>query len=136
MNAEQKRAWLGLVTGIACLAGFVVLIPFVGLQGATAAFAFYALNALAPFIGRKERADERDRSIARRASMGGFAASYLFFILGCMGVWSVVFRGHGNEQVSVLVLPTITAIGGFVLYFVRSIMILVLYGRHAEADNA
>ena len=136
MNAEQKRAWLGVVTGIACVVGYVALIPFLGPMAATGAFGLYGLNGIAPLIGRKQRADERDRSIERRATLGGAMASYMAFIFGCMGTWFVAFAWHGQEQVSVHLVATITFVGGIVFYTVRSVVVLVLYGRHVEADNA
>jgi hypothetical protein len=136
MNAEQKRAWLGVATMSACVLGYFVLLPFFGPGVAFAAFGFYGINGFAVFIGRKERADERDRSIARRATLGGAMASYMVFILGCMGTWFVVFRWQGRDMVDVHILPMITIMGGIVFFFTRSVAILVLYGRHVEADNA
>jgi hypothetical protein len=136
MNAEQKRAWLGVITMTACVVGFLVLLPFVGPSVASAAFGFYGINGFACFIGPKERADERDKSINRRATLGGAMASYLAFILGCMGSWNFMWYVQGNEMVSVHVLPMITMFGAIVFFFVRSVAILVLYGRHVEADGA
>ena len=136
MNAEQKRAWLGVATGIACVVGYVALVPFLGPMAATGAFGLYGINGIAPLIGRKERADERDKSIARRATLGGAMASYMAFILGCMGTWFVAFVCLGKEQVLVHLLGTITFVGGIVFYFVRSVVVLLLYGRHVEAENA
>jgi hypothetical protein len=63
-------------------------------------------------------------------------ASYLAFIAGCMGTWFVAFAWQGREQVWVHLLPTITILSGIVFFFVRSVAVLVLYGRHTEADNA
>ena len=135
MNAEQKRAWLGVVTMSACVVGYFVLLPLFGPAVATAAFAIYGINGFAGRIGRNEEVDERDKSIARRATLGGAMASYMAFIIGCMGTWFVVFAFQRQEQVLVHVLPTITMLGGIVFYFVRSVAILVLYGRHVEPDN-
>ena len=136
MNAEQKRAWLGVATTAACVVGYLVLLPLFGPVVATAAFAFYGINGFAGLIGRGEQVDERDRNIARRATLGGAMASYLAFIIGCMGTWFVVFAFRREQQVSVYVLPTITMLGGIVFFFTRSLAILVLYGRHLEADDA
>ena len=136
MNAEQKRAWLGVATMAACVVGYFVLLPLFGPMVATAAFAFYGINGFAGFIGRGEQTDERDRNIARRATLGGAMDSYLAFIIGCMGTWFVVFALRGEEQVLVHVLGTITMLGGIVFFFTRSVTILVLYGRHVEAEDA
>ena len=136
MNAEQKRAWLGVATMTACVVGYFVLLPLFGPVVATAAFAFYGINGFAGFIGRKEQVDERDRTIARQATLAGAMASYLAFIIGCMGTWFVVFAFRREEQVWVHVLGTITMLGAIVFFFVRSAVILVLYGRHVEAEHA
>jgi hypothetical protein len=105
-------------------------------MAATGAFGLYGVNGIAPLIGRKERADERDRSIAHRATLGGAMASYMVFVLGCMGTWFIAFAWLGKEQVSVHLLGLITFLGWIVFYSVRSAVVLVLYGRHVEADHA
>jgi hypothetical protein len=136
MNAEQKRAWLGVATMTVCVVGYLLLLPFFGPVVATAAFGFYGINGFAGFIGRRERADERDKSIARRATLGGAMASYMAFIIGCMGTWFYVYACHREEQVWVHTLGMITQLGAIVFFFTRSVAILMLYGRHTEADNA
>ena len=136
MNAEQKRAWFSVITGMICLVGYVVLIPFVGPMMAMTIFALFGITGLAPLIGRKETTDERDRSIGRRATLGGAMASYGAFLFGCMGVWTINYHWLKHEQVSIHVLPNITFFGVFALFFVRSVVLLVLYARHTEADNA
>ena len=52
MNAEQKRAWLGVVTMSACVVGYFVLLPLFGPVVATAALSFYGINGFAGLIGR------------------------------------------------------------------------------------
>jgi len=136
MNAEQKRAWLAVGTMGVSVVGFLVLWPLVGAWVATAAFALCGVNGLSPLIWRLGETDERDLSIARRATLGGAMASYLAFILGCMGTWFVVFAFQRQEQVTVHIMGTITILSGCVFLFVRSVAILVLYGRHVEADDA
>ncbi len=135
MNAEQKRAWLGVATMGACVLGYFVLLPLFGPVVATAAFAFYGINGFAGVIGRHEEVDERDRSIARRATLAGAVASYLAFVIGCMGTWFVVFAFQHKEQVWVHALGTITILGAVVFFFIRSVVILLLYGRHVEASD-
>lgn len=136
MNAEQKRAWLGVATMIACVVSYFVLLPFFGPVVATAAFAIYGINGFAGLIGRGEQADERDGHIALRATLAGAMASYAAFIIGCMGTWTVVFAFHRQEQVWVHALGMITQLGAIVFFFTRSVAILVLYGRHTEVDHA
>ena len=102
---------------------------------ATAAFAFYALTGFTPLIDRNERTDERDRAIARRATLAGAMASYLAFISGCMGTWLAVFAFQHEQHVRIHVLGTITMLGAIVFFFTRSVAVLVLYGRYVEADD-
>ncbi len=52
------------------------------------------------------------------------------------GYWSVAFAWLGREQIPVHLLGTITAMGVIVLYFVRSVTVLVLYGSHLEPEDA
>jgi len=136
MNAEQKRAWLAITSGIASLVVFAAMAPFVGPVPAAAAFALFAVNGIAPFMRRNDPTDERDRTIARRATLIGAMASYLVFVLGCMGAWFIAYAFSGREQVSVHLLALITGLGGIVLYLARGIAVLTLYGRKLEADDA
>jgi len=136
MNAEQKRAWLGVATMAACVVGYLVLLPFFGPWAAAGAFGIYGINGFAGLIGRKERPDERDKAIARHATLAGAMASYLAFIIGCMGTWFVVFAFRHEDQVYVHALGAITQLGAIVFFLARSVAILVFYGRHVEADNA
>jgi len=135
MNAEQKRAWFTLgVVGVACL-GFVVVGLAIRFSVAWGALGVLGLSGFTPLIGRGERGDERDHNIGQRASLIGGMASYLVFVLGCMGVWFIEFAWRGQSQVSVHVLSAIT-MGGYITFkVVRSLAILVLYGRQIEADN-
>lgn len=136
MNAEQKRAWLMLISFAVCAVLFAVLVPFVGAKAAPAVFGLWGLNGFDVFMWRRgEKCDERDRSILRHASMFGFAASYLVFVLGLMGVWSVAFLFHGRSQVSVHVLPGIVFLGGFTCFLARAVGVLVGYRCHVEADD-
>ncbi len=136
MNAEQKRAWLGVVTMSICLVGYFILLPLFGPGVAIAAFAFYGITGIYGFIGRHEVRDERDMNIARRATLIGAMASYLAFVIGCMGTWFVVYAFRHQEQVWVHMLGTITMFGAIVFFLTRSVAVLSLYGRHVEADHA
>ena len=135
MNAEQKRAWLGVITTIACVVGYLVLLPLFGPYVAFSAFAIFAINGCAGSIGRNEVVDERDKSIMRKATMAGAMASYMAFILGCMGTWVVVYAFQRQAQVDVHVLGRIVLFGGMAFYATRCVVILELYGRHVEADD-
>jgi hypothetical protein len=135
MNAEQKRAWLGVITTGACVVGYLVLLPLFGPHVAFSAFAIFAINGCAGNIGRNEVVDERDKSIARRATMAGAMASYMAFILGCMWTGVVVYAFQRQVQVDVHVLGRIVLFGGIAFYATRCVVILELYGRHVEADD-
>ncbi len=136
MNAEQRRARFTVVMGALSLVGFLVLWPIVGRMGATAAFALFGVVGFTPFIGRGERWDERDHTIARRATIAGAMASYMAFIVLDMGTWFIVYAWHGAETISVHLMGTYSVIGMIVLMSVRSIAQLVLYRGCVEADNA
>ena len=135
MNAEQKRAWVVLGVGIASTAGYLALVPIVGAWAAIA-FGLYGLLGLVPLIGWRQPTDERDKSIGRRATVVGGVAAFLAFLLGCQVVWWAAFAWQSREQVSVHLVQIITAFGVVVFWCVRSIVILKLYGRHVEAENA
>lgn len=136
MNAEQKQAWLAVITGIICILGYAALVPFVGFGPATAVMAIYAINGLTPLIWKPGNHDERDIAILQRATLAGGIASYMAFIIGTMGIWAIVFAWHRQNLVSVHALPTLAIFGMIVLFFVRSIVVLVLYGKHVEGGDA
>ena len=136
MNAEQKRAWLVLgAFGLACTA-FVVWTLTLGLRGAWGTFGIFGLAGFAVLIRRREKMDERDVAINRRAALLAGMASYLTFVICCMTIWFVVFAFQDNKQVSVQMFAAVTVAGGIVFYLVHSVAILVFYGRHVEADDA
>lgn len=136
MNAAQKRAWLAVVTGTICVVGYLILIPLLGPKVAMAAFALFGINGLAPLIGRKESTDERDRIIQRRATLGGAMASYMIFVLGCVGTSLIAWAWLGKDQVPVYLLEAICLIGAITLVASHGAIVLALYRRHVEADNA
>ena len=118
-----------------CVILFATLAPFVGVRAATGAFGFFGAVGFAGFLGRGEKPDERDISIVRKATIIGFAASYLIFVLGLMSVWFAYFLFHGRSQVSMHVLPAIVFLGGMTLWLVRAVAVLVGYRCYAEADD-
>jgi hypothetical protein len=136
MNAEQKRAWFVLgMFGLACV-GFVVWALTLGLRGAWGAFGVFGLAGFAFLIRQHERPDERDAAINRRAALVAGLASYMTFVTCCMAIWLVAFAWQRQEQVSVQMFVAVTVAGGIVFYLAHSVAILVLYGRHVEADHA
>ena len=108
MNAEQKRAWFVLgAFGLACIA-FVVWILTLGLRGAWGTFGLVGLGGFQLLFRRRDRIDERDAMISRRAALAAGMVSYLAFVLGCMGVWFVAFAWHRQSQVSVHMFAAVT----------------------------
>ena len=137
MNAEQKRAWVAVLCMGACLIGYAVLVPFVGPWKALSAFALFGVVAVTPLIGWKEHTDERDRLIARRATLAGAMCSYLGFYAACMGVWIVKYAIAREATVSVHVFPMIAIVAGLIPFmFARAVAVLILYNRHMEAEDA
>jgi hypothetical protein len=136
MNAHQKRAWFMVGVGIAALVGYVALLPFVGAVRACAALGLFGIGGFTPLIGRKERSDERDRVIQRRAALAGGMVSYGFFIVALMAGWALMRGWYHSEVIAIDVLPLITCVGGIVCFLTQSVTVLVLYGRRVEADGA
>jgi hypothetical protein len=136
MNGEQKRAWFTVVVAaLACMA-YLVLGLAVNFQVAFAGLALFGLVGLTGFKRRREKWDERDLAINRRATLVGFTASYLAFFVCCFGTWIVVYAIEGEGQVSVHVVAQFTIVGMIVAFTIRSLAILVLYGRPMEAEHA
>ena len=140
MNAEQKRAWFAIVTFVGCIIAYFILLPSWGPGPATVAFGLFGINIFAFFFRkRRDRSrvaeDERDKGIDRRATAIGGMASYSAFVLACMGTWFVVFALGRKEQISVHILGSIVVLGCIVLFVVRSVALLVFYGRSGETDN-
>lgn len=137
MNAEQKRAWVAILCMAACLIGYAVLVSSVGPWKALSAFALFGVAGLTPLIGRKERSDERDRAIARRATLAGAMCSYLGFYAACMGIWIVKYAVARETEVSVHVFPMIAILAGLIPFmFARAVAVLILYNRHVEGEDA
>ena len=135
MNAEQKRAWLAIGSLLGCAAGYAILAATVSAKVAPAALTLLAVNGFAGLIGGKEMGDPRDLEICRRASIAGFGASYLALILACMGLWFAAFAFGRRQTISVHTLAFVPIFGVAVLLGVRSLVILVLYGRQAKATD-
>ena len=110
-------------------------MPFVGPVPAFAVFALFGLTGFTPLIGRGQRADERDRSIARQATLGGAMMSYSAVVLASMGIWFYIYAWKGQEQISVHALSFVTLMAMIVLFFTRALVLLVFYGRKVEAEN-
>ncbi len=141
MAPEQKQSWWIVGCFIAAVAASVVLTAVAGIRIAPAGFGVLGLGGLAPLIFPEKRVsgrvarDERDKAIAEKATLGGGWSSYLAFLLACMIPW-FIYRFSGRKVISIHVLPVIVMCGMLVFMLVRSVAILVLYGReehHAES---
>lgn len=136
MNAEQKRAWFTVSIGSICMVAYLIAAPLVGILPACAVFGLFGLTGFTPLIRRGEPMDERDYSIARRATLGGAMMSYMAVILADMGIWFYVYGWKGEQQVSVHTLSLVTLVACIVLFFARAVVVLALYGRSTEAESA
>ena len=144
MNRAQKMAWFTLiVAGIGSVLSIIVVILLAAKFGFPKAFAGFACMAVtglagfAPAIFKKEKRqvtfDERDRGIHIKSTRAGFAASYGFVGLICMGTW---FAIGPNGMITVNLLPNIFIGAMITMIIVQSITILVEYGRGGkEKDN-
>lgn len=137
MNRAQKIAWFLItvlsVTVVLTLVAFGILYAIFGLPVAFAASGFMGLSGLAgfaPLIFKKDAGavdlDERDILINTRSAVAGFACSFMFVGLVCMGTF-FVFGPKASMQV--FWLPLIFAGAGFTVYIVHSVAILVQYGK-------
>ena len=144
MNREQKVAWFIVINFtiaiIISLTAFVILYVKVGTPKAFAAIAFLAICAisgLSPLMFKEDKGavvrDERDKTISRYAALAGFGSSYLFVGLACMLPFSIM--GY-DATISVSWLPNIFMGAGLTLFYVRSITLLVLYGRSGKNIEA
>jgi hypothetical protein len=128
MSTQQKSAWYSLMVGVLTVAAYVALLLLAGPSVAPAAFAVLALMAGTPWLFQDEVADERERHIARHASVAGGVAAYLFLVAVCMLVWWLRYRAD-PPTVDVNVLPLIAMGACVTLLVVRSLAVLLLHRR-------
>lgn len=143
MNIWQKIAWYNIIVitiSLSLTAGAITVIALIA--GMPKAFAglgfmgFCGLMGFSPVLFKKDKSkvtfDERDRAIGIKAGWAGFGASYCFFIIVCMTTWAI----YGSKgTVSVQMLP-LMVLGGFIVSeIVRSITILVQYGRGGKENE-
>ncbi len=137
MNRHQKIALFNLtvilftcaVTSVTVYLAYTKLGPDKA-QAGFSTLAFCALLAFGPIIFKKKKGqgvevDERDRLIHIRSAWAGFGSSYGYFIVVCMGIWSI--KGH-DGVVSANILPLMVAGGALMMETGRSISVLVQYG--------
>ncbi len=134
MVREQKQAWCLLGLFAAAFSISTLLILLVSVKLAPLGFGVFFLGFFVPLVGRKKRdeaevdMDERDKMIAQKATLGGAMLSMTVFMLACLITWSV-YRNQNKESISIEALPLIVNAGAMTFWIVRSIMVVVLYGR-------
>jgi hypothetical protein len=135
MSREEKEAWFTIVTfGVTAMI-YLLLTLIIGPKAACAAFGLLGVLGLSPMLFRGKpgqvTADERDILISRKASVAAGMSSYLVFVLGCMSFWYWYFY-HDRTMIDISVLPCLVLAGAFILYLVRSIVVIVLYRKEAS----
>lgn len=128
MSTQQKSALYQLIFALASVALYALLYFTVSAAVAPAAMALMAPIGAVPLLFRREVSDERERYLARLAVGVGFAASYLFVVALCMGVWLRHFVS-GESTVSIDLLPLIAAGSMASMLIVRSATVLLLAPR-------
>ncbi len=140
MSIEQKQAWWLVATSLLALIVFFIVLCWVDVEVAWGAFGLVGFGGLGPLIFRKRKDenkvdfDERDRTIAKQATLGAGMTSYLAVILACMIPW-FVYHHQGKETISIYYLPFIAFLAMIVLFLARSIIILLAYGREVRRDG-
>jgi hypothetical protein len=138
----QKVAWFQLFVFVAAVVVALVLVS-IGQAGiAWSAFGVLGLWGLSPILLRRSRGadgvflDERDRAISRRASTIAFAASYAAFVVVCMASWAYFYGLRSAATVSVHLLTVPVWVAFSVVFVVRAVGMLVLYGGEAGDGGA
>jgi len=140
MLPEQKRAWFVVVVSAVVVGGVAALAPFGGAR-ALGVLGLFGLVGLTPLLFRAKpkpgqvASDERDQEILLKATVGGFATSYLWFVLGCMAVWFFCMW-RGQKMVRIDVLPFLVVVGAVALMVTRAVGTLLAYRGHgADGEN-
>ena len=131
MPAQLKHAWLDLLTALAAVTTYLLLLPFVGPRHATVAIVFMAAGAFAPLFYRKTPgragvvSDERDQQIQLRALAVSWAVLWLFFVGFCMITWQLNQGGTIRADL----LPNMVGVGYFLVIFTRATVTIAQYRR-------
>ena len=138
MNIELKLAWFTIWVIALTLASCVAAGFLLGYPQALAAFALLGFLGFSPVIAKTSpdasECDERDLSVAKRASLIGGMSSYLAVVLGGMILWLVHFFG-GKEMISVHWLPGLVTLAAIILLLVRSLVIVSQYSSRALGSD-
>lgn len=140
MNRIQKISWFFVIN-----ISFAIVVSLIavglryhkhGMPNALIGFSFMGLagiSGLAPLFFKADKGavalDERDKMIRIKSAWAGFASSYAVMGLACMLPYSIL--GHG-ATISVGWLPNIFGAGAITMFYVHSIVTIVLYGREGQ----
>jgi hypothetical protein len=110
MTPLQKMAWIEAGFWIVATLVFLALLFAFGPGPAPAAFALIGLWPVTWYVVRRRSGasafspvlDERDLEISARAARHGFAASYVVFVLGIVGLHQFALRVGDCVRASVL----------------------------------
>lgn len=143
MNRVQKIAWLFVITislavSLSAVAVGILYAKFGFSKPMAVGLAFLAIagiGGLGPLIFKKDKSpvafDERDGIINQRASLAGFAASYLVVGIACMLPFFIL---GPESQIPVFWLPMIFMGAGISSVFTRSVVILIQYGLGGKGE--
>ena len=136
MNAMEKVAWTELVVSVAAVVLASLLIPWLGSQAATSAFALLGLigftGAFLRRRGNRVEVDERDREIARRATSIGVGTAWmtLFVALALATTWASY---SGTHAVPTAFLNWLIWIQFAICFGTQGLVMVVLYRRQQHA---
>lgn len=152
MTVLQKVAWLNLAVLAVVLAGFLLMIPGRGLHGAlnllalssfffAAAWAVLALIRVLKSAGRRLAGgggevvwDEREEAVYYKALAWGFAASWIFIVLGI--AWFLTrYMELGAEGVTAGELAHVLGIGFLILVAAFSLTVLKQEATEEKANG-
>jgi anti-sigma-K factor RskA len=152
MTISQKTAWAQLGIFVALIISWVVLFSIKGTvfywQDDTTKMTFYWLcaaafaalvimNIIASVLKSRTKAiaDERDRSIFRKASLWATGVSYSV-VAALLLALAITYMNGDSETIPVYFPLFIVIIGGVILIITQAATALLLYGRkvnHAES---
>lgn len=150
MTISQKTAWVQLGIFGALIAGWAVLfiingtvfywqdesVKMIFYWLAAAAFTALVLMNIAASILKSrygEIADERDKTIFRRASLWATGMSYTVVVALLLAL-AITYMNKGAEAISVYFPLFIVLIGGATLLLTQAVAALIMYGRKVEHE--
>ncbi|MCX7014528.1 MAG: hypothetical protein NTW86_18590 [Candidatus Sumerlaeota bacterium] len=137
---ERQARYMLWVIGLTALC-YAILGALVGFGGPTpATFGLFGLGGFAGLIGRRERRqgkvfmDERDKEIARAATLAAFSVFWVCFVLACMTP-IFVLGPNGVLTMPVTLLCDAVFVALPLVFGVRSLVIVILYRRGRDGTD-